>query len=85
MELLVCPRSVYLSGHCHSASRLFYVLDEDVYNFVLESYRTIKYEFRNVDLSLTELFPLKWLFKVLRPAQEFFTYMETSPLPVKKI
>jgi hypothetical protein len=26
---------------------------------------------------------LDWLFTVLRPAQEFFTYMETSPLPVK--
>jgi hypothetical protein len=24
-----------------------------------------------------------WLFRVLRPAQEFFIYMETSPLPVK--
>jgi hypothetical protein len=24
-----------------------------------------------------------WLFTVLRPAQEFFTHMETSPLPVK--
>jgi hypothetical protein len=24
-----------------------------------------------------------WLFTVLRPAQEFFTYMETSPLAVK--
>jgi hypothetical protein len=24
-----------------------------------------------------------WLFTVLRPAQEFFTYMETSPLPLK--
>jgi hypothetical protein len=24
-----------------------------------------------------------WLLTVLRPAQEFFTYMETSPLPVK--
>jgi hypothetical protein len=24
-----------------------------------------------------------WLFIVLRPAQEYFTYMETSPLPVK--
>jgi hypothetical protein len=24
-----------------------------------------------------------WLFTVLRPAQEYFTYMETSPLPVK--
>jgi hypothetical protein len=24
-----------------------------------------------------------WLFTVLRPAQESFTYMETSPLPVK--
>jgi hypothetical protein len=24
-----------------------------------------------------------WLFTVLRPAQELFTYMETSPLPVK--
>jgi hypothetical protein len=23
------------------------------------------------------------LFTVLRPAQEYFTYMETSPLPVK--
>jgi hypothetical protein len=23
-----------------------------------------------------------WLFIVLRPAQEYFTYMETSPLPV---
>jgi hypothetical protein len=23
------------------------------------------------------------LFKVLRPAQEYFTYLETSPLPVK--
>jgi hypothetical protein len=23
-----------------------------------------------------------WFFTVLRPAQEFFTYMETSPLPV---
>jgi hypothetical protein len=26
---------------------------------------------------------IDWLFAVLRPAQEFFTYMETSPLPVK--
>jgi hypothetical protein len=25
---------------------------------------------------------IHWLFTVLRPAQEFFTYMETSPLPV---
>jgi hypothetical protein len=24
-----------------------------------------------------------WLFKVLRPAQEYFIYMEMSPLPVK--
>jgi hypothetical protein len=24
-----------------------------------------------------------WLISVIRPAQEFFTYMETSPLPVK--
>jgi hypothetical protein len=24
-----------------------------------------------------------WLFIVLRPAQEYFTYKETSPLPVK--
>jgi hypothetical protein len=24
-----------------------------------------------------------WLFIVLRPAQEYFAYMETSPLPVK--
>jgi hypothetical protein len=24
-----------------------------------------------------------WFFNVLRPAQEYFTYMETSPLPVK--
>jgi hypothetical protein len=26
---------------------------------------------------------IDWLFIVLRPAQEYFTYMETSPLPVK--
>jgi hypothetical protein len=26
---------------------------------------------------------IDWLFTVLRPAQEFFTYMETLPLPVK--
>jgi hypothetical protein len=26
---------------------------------------------------------IDWLFTVLRPAEEFFTYMETSPLPVK--
>jgi hypothetical protein len=26
---------------------------------------------------------IDWLFTVLRPAQEFFTLMETSPLPVK--
>jgi hypothetical protein len=26
---------------------------------------------------------IDWLFTVLRPAQESFTYMETSPLPVK--
>jgi hypothetical protein len=26
---------------------------------------------------------IDWLFTVLRPAQEFFTDMETSPLPVK--
>jgi hypothetical protein len=33
-----------------------------------------------------ESFPhieIDWLFTVLRPAQEYFTYMETSPLPVK--
>jgi hypothetical protein len=24
-----------------------------------------------------------WLYRVLRPAQEYFTHMETSPLPVK--
>jgi hypothetical protein len=26
---------------------------------------------------------IDWLFTVLRPAQDFFTYMETLPLPVK--
>jgi hypothetical protein len=26
---------------------------------------------------------IDYLFIVLRPAQEYFTYMETSPLPVK--
>jgi hypothetical protein len=26
---------------------------------------------------------IDWLFIVLHPAQEYFTYMETSPLPVK--
>jgi hypothetical protein len=26
---------------------------------------------------------IDWLFTVLHPAQEYFTYMETSPLPVK--
>jgi hypothetical protein len=26
---------------------------------------------------------IDWLFTVLRPTQEFFTYIETSPLPVK--
>jgi hypothetical protein len=26
---------------------------------------------------------IDWLFTVLRPAQEFFTYKDTSPLPVK--
>jgi hypothetical protein len=26
---------------------------------------------------------IDWLFTVLRPAQEYFTYMETSPLPLK--
>jgi hypothetical protein len=26
---------------------------------------------------------IDWLFTVLRPAQEYFTYMETSPMPVK--
>jgi hypothetical protein len=26
---------------------------------------------------------MDWLFTVLRPAQEYFTYMETSPMPVK--
>jgi hypothetical protein len=27
--------------------------------------------------------PCSWLFTVLCPAQEFFIYMEVSPLPVK--
>jgi hypothetical protein len=26
---------------------------------------------------------IDWLFTGLRPAQEYFTYMEMSPLPVK--
>jgi hypothetical protein len=26
---------------------------------------------------------IDWLFIVLHPTQEYFTYMETSPLPVK--
>jgi hypothetical protein len=26
---------------------------------------------------------IDWLFMVLRPAKEFWPYMETSPLPVK--
>jgi hypothetical protein len=30
----------------------------------------------------SKLVSIDWLFTVLRPAQEFFTYMETSPLPV---
>jgi hypothetical protein len=30
----------------------------------------------------TNSFNNDWLFIVLRPAQEYFTYMETSPLPV---
>jgi hypothetical protein len=28
------------------------------------------------------LYAVGWLFTVLRPAQEYFTYMEKSPLPV---
>jgi hypothetical protein len=34
-------------------------------------------------LQLAKRFWIDWLFTVLRPAQEFFTYIETSPLPVK--
>jgi hypothetical protein len=34
-------------------------------------------------LEINPISPIDWLFTVLRPAQEFFTYMETSPLPVK--
>jgi hypothetical protein len=30
------------------------------------------------------MYIIDWLFTVLRPAQEYFTYMETSPLPVKE-
>jgi hypothetical protein len=33
-------------------------------------------------VALKHLSMIDWLFTVLRPAQEFFTYM-TSPLPVK--
>jgi hypothetical protein len=34
--------------------------------------------------SLNQVFRLFFLFTVLRPAQELFTYVETSPLPVAK-
>jgi hypothetical protein len=34
--------------------------------------------------STTTKLPVGWLFTVLRPAQEFFTYMETSTLPVNR-
>jgi hypothetical protein len=34
-------------------------------------------------IDIIENILIDWLFTVLRPAQEYFTYMETSPLPVK--
>ena len=52
-----------------------------------------KTSYVSLDISEIELFSIQyirqhyrlidWLFTVLRPSQEFFTYMETSPLPVK--
>jgi hypothetical protein len=36
-----------------------------------------------LDFPLPKDWLIDWLFTVLRPAQEYFTYMETSPLPVK--
>jgi hypothetical protein len=38
---------------------------------------------KKVGYVLKALWKFDWLFTVLRPAQEFFSYMETSPLPVK--
>jgi hypothetical protein len=32
---------------------------------------------------MIDTFEKGWLFILLRPAQEYFTYMEMSPLPVK--
>jgi hypothetical protein len=32
-------------------------------------------------LSVATKYHIFWLFTILRPAQEYFTYMETSPLP----
>jgi hypothetical protein len=37
----------------------------------------------NTFINLCPIRLIDWLFTVLRPAQEFFTYMETSPMPVK--
>ena len=47
------------------------------YAFFVSNFKTKSMAWRQVAAKID------WLFVVLRPAQEFFTYMETSPLPVK--
>jgi hypothetical protein len=50
-------------------------LECDVYMYGLLCSQLITWFSKNVEID--------WLFDVLRPAQEYFTYMETSLLPVK--
>jgi hypothetical protein len=46
------------------------------------SWGSVNNDAREFSLSDEEML-VGWLFPVLRPTQECFTYMETSPLPVK--
>jgi hypothetical protein len=70
--------------HIHVCS-LWQDLSIGIKNFDLV---TLKFDPLFKNFSIVHIFwmvsdRVDWLFTVLRPAQEFFTYMEMSPLPVK--
>ena len=65
----------------HAYHTMMYVSDptHDAHAHHTLSYQHIQFQF----IPLYVGWLIDWLFRVLRPAQEYFTYMETSPLPVK--
>ena len=74
---------IFKRRHSFQMWNIVYVIDRMIFSLLRMVHSFVKNEKGNACQFWVEDWLIDWLFRVLRPAQEYFTYMETSPLPVK--